>query len=443
MSSIPSFFTAKINFDQVDASSIEESSRELNVREKNCARYEGITQAYEREYIIVSKWVNGAWQWVASKLEDLEDEKDERPILFASALAALTRNLVVGSPALQDGLRPSIELVLKVLWYTSAIVRLEDVRFNLLNLRSTQTLANLLTSNSLSIEHAWPMLTEVDERQSVLLRLTYTKDHKILLTIAVLLINSIHNSPHRTCHPIKLLTQLFERLDELLLVQSPAFELINQDFQTFYQSQQMSSQPVSPSQLVILKVLESSSSTQASALDFLLSRLPLLIQRLVIDRPELEPELSLRLWQAIVLMASTLVKLVEQRDSTEKPRPELQNAVVEVVKASISLLRQMPRNLTTIPLDDEEEGIKKQCERTPATQLRIALLQLLSALCHLDQRIAQDTIRLEGGLGLILGLTVFDSDQPYLREHALFLIRNTLLENLENQMVIREMEKIS
>ncbi|GAA5939913.1 Ctr86p [Sporobolomyces koalae] len=55
-------------------------------------------------------------------------------------------------------------------------------------------------------------------------------------------------------------------------------------------------------------------------------------------------------------------------------------------------------------------------------------------------RTYQEQIRDTGGLGLVLGMCQIDGRNPTLREHALFVIRNTLKGNLENQAYIEQMK---
>ncbi|KAH9967286.1 spinocerebellar ataxia type 10 protein domain-containing protein [Russula dissimulans] len=67
--------------------------------------------------------------------------------------------------------------------------------------------------------------------------------------------------------------------------------------------------------------------------------------------------------------------------------------------------------------------------------LKRDLVRLLGILCH-NCKAIQDRIRLCGGIPVVLNLCVIDDRNPYLREHALFALRNLLHNNPENQAVV-------
>jgi len=67
------------------------------------------------------------------------------------------------------------------------------------------------------------------------------------------------------------------------------------------------------------------------------------------------------------------------------------------------------------------------------------LVQLLGILCY-QQKDVQDRVRSCGGILVVLNLCVVDERNPYLREHALFTLRNLLIGNDENQKIVAELE---
>lgn len=69
------------------------------------------------------------------------------------------------------------------------------------------------------------------------------------------------------------------------------------------------------------------------------------------------------------------------------------------------------------------------------------IVQLLSTLCFRDKKV-QDDIRELHGLGLILSQCRVDDENPYLREYAIFCLRNVLEDNEENKEVLRNMKPI-
>jgi len=67
--------------------------------------------------------------------------------------------------------------------------------------------------------------------------------------------------------------------------------------------------------------------------------------------------------------------------------------------------------------------------------LKRDLVRLLGILCH-KSKVIQDRIRSCGGIPVVLNLCIIDERNPYLREHALFALRNLLHNNTENQAVV-------
>lgn len=67
--------------------------------------------------------------------------------------------------------------------------------------------------------------------------------------------------------------------------------------------------------------------------------------------------------------------------------------------------------------------------------LKRDLVRLLGILCH-SRKAIQDRIRVCGGISVVLNMCVIDDRNPYLREHAIFALRNLLHNNPENQAVV-------
>ncbi|GFZ49470.1 hypothetical protein JCM24511_07590 [Saitozyma sp. JCM 24511] len=77
----------------------------------------------------------------------------------------------------------------------------------------------------------------------------------------------------------------------------------------------------------------------------------------------------------------------------------------------------------------------------PLAQLKRNLVQLLGILSFEDIAVG-DQVREHGGIQLLLSLTEVDETNPYLREHALFAVRNLMLGNPANQAIIGEMDPV-
>ncbi|EIM80460.1 uncharacterized protein STEHIDRAFT_125988 [Stereum hirsutum FP-91666 SS1] len=71
--------------------------------------------------------------------------------------------------------------------------------------------------------------------------------------------------------------------------------------------------------------------------------------------------------------------------------------------------------------------------------LKRDLVRLLGILCH-ENRDAQGRVRRCGGITVVMNLCTVDERNPYLREHAIFTLRNLLHKNAENQAVVNEIQ---
>ncbi|PAV20078.1 hypothetical protein PNOK_0501200 [Pyrrhoderma noxium] len=71
--------------------------------------------------------------------------------------------------------------------------------------------------------------------------------------------------------------------------------------------------------------------------------------------------------------------------------------------------------------------------------LKRDLVRLVGVLAY-ENRMAQDRIRAHNGITVIMNMCVADERNPYLREHALFALRNILHENVENQAIVNEIK---
>ncbi|KII85837.1 hypothetical protein PLICRDRAFT_114924 [Plicaturopsis crispa FD-325 SS-3] len=67
--------------------------------------------------------------------------------------------------------------------------------------------------------------------------------------------------------------------------------------------------------------------------------------------------------------------------------------------------------------------------------LKRDLVRLLGILCN-GTKVVQDRVRECGGLPVVMNLCVVDERNPYLREHAIFTLRNLLIGNEESQAVV-------
>ncbi|KAI0731287.1 spinocerebellar ataxia type 10 protein domain-containing protein [Earliella scabrosa] len=101
---------------------------------------------------------------------------------------------------------------------------------------------------------------------------------------------------------------------------------------------------------------------------------------------------------------------------------------------------QNDRGQTTPPARerDQEEGPQNGQVRAAAqafAHVKRDLVRLLGILASHDRGV-QDRVRECGGIPVVMNLCVVDDYNPYLREHAIFALRNLLDRNLENQAVV-------
>ncbi|KAI0320888.1 spinocerebellar ataxia type 10 protein domain-containing protein [Amylostereum chailletii] len=83
----------------------------------------------------------------------------------------------------------------------------------------------------------------------------------------------------------------------------------------------------------------------------------------------------------------------------------------------------------------EGVGNPDAADGTGFAYLKRDLVRLLGALVHED-RSMQDRVRMAEGIPVVLNLCVVDERNPYLREHAIFALRNLLHRNAENQAAV-------
>lgn len=108
-----------------------------------------------------------------------------------------------------------------------------------------------------------------------------------------------------------------------------------------------------------------------------------------------------------------------------------------IVESLIDVLRQfdlfLPRiNFGKAINPDGSPSLQRSQSLDGFFYLKRDLVRLLGVLCH-GVRAVQDRTRVAGGLPVVMNLCVIDERNPYLREHAIFTLRNLLQNNQENQ----------
>jgi len=154
--------------------------------------------------------------------------------------------------------------------------------------------------------------------------------------------------------------------------------------------------------------------------------------------------------EAIVLTTQCIVALLLHEADLEAPGAVTlrvkgsQDSGETLVESSVELLRLLSDFLPRILLGQPQVDPASATTVTPAQSdpagfayIKRDLVRLLGVLCH-DDRESQDAVRQRNGIQLIMNMCVVDERNPYLREHALFALRNLLHNNPENQAVVDE-----
>ncbi|KAF9462934.1 spinocerebellar ataxia type 10 protein domain-containing protein [Collybia nuda] len=164
--------------------------------------------------------------------------------------------------------------------------------------------------------------------------------------------------------------------------------------------------------------------------------------------------------EALVLVTQCIVTIAieadEQRSSRDQNVPlsdfepdlkeffnEARSSECGIVECLIELLRLfdlfLPRINFGKPVVSTSGMTTPTQQSTPDNTgfmyVKRDLVRLLGILCH-GVKAVQDRARESGGIEVVMSLCVVDERNPYLREHAIFTLRNLLKDNLENQAVV-------
>ncbi|KAJ3124394.1 hypothetical protein HK098_001165 [Nowakowskiella sp. JEL0407] len=111
------------------------------------------------------------------------------------------------------------------------------------------------------------------------------------------------------------------------------------------------------------------------------------------------------------------------------------------IKALISFLRILDILLPRENLSNSVSSVTEldENQRSASMNVKTDILRILSNLSHHSQE-TQNEVRELGGIPLILNHCRNDVANPFIREYAIFAIRNLCENNLENQRLIASME---
>ncbi|QRV73796.1 extracellular matrix protein 14 [Ceratobasidium sp. AG-Ba] len=261
-----------------------------------------------------------------------------------------------------------------------------------------------------------------------------------------------------------------ERVDQFHLIFQTFVKLCEYGgFGALYASLQPADDTISPHQITLLKLLDGYIQTikgtvneNSGIRDFLVDRLFSDLRKandwmaIPLDNGqpnEALPQIAANLVLLSQMIASCLMSeqvLWEKSSSAmDKSRPTLdflrssQRTYVELIVDALRHLNELLPRIQfgkvkpQLPTSRPNELISPD---VPGFQfVKRDLVRLLAILVH-DDRSIQNRIRERGGVEVVLSMCAVDDRNPYIREHALFALRNLLHNNTENQDIVKELE---
>ncbi|TYJ51520.1 hypothetical protein B9479_007904 [Cryptococcus floricola] len=421
---------------------------------------------------------------------------------LALALAKLERNLVAGLLELQ---RESIKheaAIRRFIFNITTFVRIEDPKFFTIQSISAQLLSNLVSPSDDNAEAAETadrilrLYTSGGREEDVVVRLLDSKEQKTNHATLHMLNNLTRNSSSRltlllSTSGTRWLAKILGRMDDWLDNEDPCFELSASIFNSFishclhpklFDLLSEPPEPITPSQTTLLKLLDSSlalppsdhptpptsgdypntflvplfNSLSSASLPSITSRaddprLPKQLAALMLVTESLS-SIGLRVQERIDHAAALGSEDADAGGSNCEAAGEkslvqsMKDKEQGVVKPLVDLLRALndffPKtNPRTTSSDPSPPPLPHNPELKPFTKVKRDLVRLLSILSFEDTFVG-DQVREWSGVELVLGMTEIDEGNPYLREHALFCIRNLMRNNPANQDVIKQMNPV-
>ncbi|KAH7335604.1 spinocerebellar ataxia type 10 protein domain-containing protein [Rhizoctonia solani] len=362
---------------------------------------------------------------------------------------------------------------------------------NLLPRLIAQCLTNTITGNAETSRQIWTTYMALPEKDNIVTRLLQHKDRQAVNVALIFILNSLFTSPSQSLVMAKgeggraICSSLLEIVDRTSDEdqREDTFQYIFRIFVQLFENEALSPlynnlRPaegiVSPHQITLLKILDGYTYSDPktfvgnpSISAFLSSTLPKLLQTTqsytTVDpgsESEFVPSEDLpQVSAATVLVSQALSNALmaeqttwEMANDKETPgRPvlsTLRDPSISFVELIINVLRRLDQLLPRTqfgkaqPTITGTDGSSVDKVSLPASRFQFQkrdLVRLLGILVHDDPSV-QTRVREASGVQLILGLCTIDEDNPFIREHALFTLRNLLHKNLANQRIVQEME---
>ncbi|RHZ79030.1 hypothetical protein Glove_152g14 [Diversispora epigaea] len=465
------------NLDSVVRDNIVNSLKQIALEAQTNSEFRKVLGLNQQFWIMT----NNMLTWVLKNLSN--DEYSIFPVIlwllrvFKNIVAAITENQ---NKALEQEWNKFIE---QILWYFLSKFRQENdnTEFNIPILKSgTQALSNMITGNTFTQERVWVDFMNRDESSDLLSTLANYGDTGMLTSCLVLVNNCIFESDTRSKALIysesgnRLLKILLDKAETLLedenfeLIYTVVSRLIDFDlFPTLYDSfnQHSSNQIPTQRQIILLKLLDSklhstiniSNSFSFHSCTFLLKlfnslcpQVINLMKQLEVENSTSETNVSLEddvpqeieenrlLFSGLVLLLQCFVSL--SQDGNNKICGCLfKEGIISTV---ISLLIQADKTLPRITKAISSSIAQNlQNGMTGFSHIKREIIKIIGNMSY-ENKIVQEEVRKMGGIPLILNQCNIDDNNPYIREYAILALRNLLIDNLDNQKLIKELETI-
>ncbi|KZT37947.1 hypothetical protein SISSUDRAFT_1062424 [Sistotremastrum suecicum HHB10207 ss-3] len=414
--------------------------------------------------------------WSSAEQLDLDDEAASGLLL---SFTKFNRNLVGGNVSNQNRSFPNLLPICGLIRHLTSFGLINDSKTLPLLRMMLQLVANNLTLNEQLVDRFWGPFVQLDEDNSFLVRSNQSKDIGVSTVVFILVRNCLHASPIQISSYFssstgrKLALSLLDKIDTLSesehdTPEDRAFDIGYRIFEQLFQlhsthalwkSLAASGEPVTPAQIILIKLLDvflqdfPPSFSPSTELNFLIPEFchicvytEAIMQDALRTGSDSVVDSSLSLvYQALVLLCQCILSVVLKEQEKPGSDPLTQQAKTDVPfegkglpETIIALLRQLdlflPRVMHGKPLPTVRLE-NAHSDPSGFAYVKRDLVRLLGALVYEDKPI-QDRVRECDGIPVVMNLCVTDERNPYLREHALFTLRNLLHKNVENQKVV-------
>ncbi|ORX38576.1 spinocerebellar ataxia type 10 protein domain-domain-containing protein [Kockovaella imperatae] len=404
-------------------------------------------------------------------------------IQLATALAKFERNLIAGIQDHQYQALNHEPCVRRIIFNITTFTRIEDSRFFTLQAIMAQLLSNLISpisandqSNDFTNKSLSTYLSGAREDDNVV-RLLDSQDTKVIESTLRMLDNLLRNSRGRQEKVLTLegrswLSKILGRMDAWHDMEDSRFALGNSIFAHFLRNDSTgqlydllsdTTEPMTPSQGTLLKLIDADLASRSAflftnpspqtSLTFLVRSFRDLARYALISMQSGQDDARLpKVFEGLILVAEALssvgLKSQERKDSNEAPIAAVDAIVIQmkdseqgVIGSLINLLRQLDSFLPRVKPAQAQTAASLPDELRPVSNIKRNLARLIGILSFDDTTVGNQVRQYEG-VQLLLSMTEVDESNPYLREHALFAVRNLMKNNPANQAVIAEMDPV-